>query len=197
MIFTTTRARRAAGVIAALAAGALAISAPAASASAAGGFISGGGSVYDDFGDEGTISTTSAYRNSNVACLWQQILWAEGVKESNGTAFDKSDADGRFGANSAYATKQLQKRWGLTADGVVGKGTFGKVDTKRQQIGGEWTGRLLHVGTDTSDPDEYYKLRYYGKSETLTFYRDDTGRYRFHTGQNSFAYVAYGHNSCD
>ncbi|NGO75779.1 peptidoglycan-binding protein [Streptomyces sp. YC504] len=195
MSLPTTRTRLGALAVAALAASALTVSASPASAAASDGWISGAGSVYDDFGDEGTLSTTS-YESSNAACLWQQILWAEGVHESDGTIFDKEDADGHFGANTVHATKQLQKRWGLTADGIVGKNTLGKVDTKREQIGGEWTGRLLHAATN-SDALYRTELRYYGKSHTLTFYRTDTGKYYFQTYNVGFAYAAYGHNSCD
>jgi hypothetical protein len=103
--------------------------APAAHATTATGYIDGKGTWKDDLKGEGNLSTTS-HPKGNAVALWQKILWADGVKESNGTAFDYADIDGKFGANTKYATKQWQKLMnaefgaGLAVDGIVGTKTF-------------------------------------------------------------------------
>ncbi|MFM9695780.1 peptidoglycan-binding domain-containing protein [Streptomyces europaeiscabiei] len=53
----------------------------------------------------------------------QQILRAEGATESNDTAHDFSDIDGKFGSHTKYAAEKLQARWGPGADGRVGSDT--------------------------------------------------------------------------
>ena len=190
MNFRTTRARLATVAVTGAVAGALAVSASPASASAGNGYVSGGGSFYDDFGDEGTLSTSS-HSDSNATCFWQIILYAEGVKESNGTQFDQADVDGRFGANTKYATKQLQKAWGLTQDGVVGKNTFGAADDK-------WNastklGELEFRGAGSTSATKS-KLRYHGSRFVFDVYRTSDGKYRiYHNGQ--WQYASYKNNS--
>ncbi|MFI1565386.1 peptidoglycan-binding protein [Streptomyces sp. NPDC020490] len=113
--------------------GALALTASPASASIAQGYVSGAGDTMNDWGDEGTLSASS-HSHSNATALVQQILWAEGVKEQNGTAFDWSDIDGKYGPNTTYAVKQLQKMLNsvlgarLTVDGKAGPKTLGAAD---------------------------------------------------------------------
>ncbi|MGC0330579.1 hypothetical protein RKD23_003569 [Streptomyces sp. SAI-170] len=135
-------------VTAALAAG-VGLTAVPAAASISQGYISGGGPIADDWTDEGTLSSSSHSR-SNATALLQQILWAEGVKESNGTAFDYSDIDGKYGANTTYAVKQLQKLYnrdfgaGLTVDGKAGKKTLGFASRNFLFDGG--AGKVDYIG---------------------------------------------------
>ena len=180
----THRIRVAMGLGAAVAAGALALSAAPASASASSGYVSGAGSLYDDWDDEGTVSTTSKAK-SNVSCLWQRVLWAEGATESNGTAYDLSDVDGVFGSNTAYATKKLQSRWGLTADGKVGKKTFTAAGN-----------HLFDPKAVNYDSQRKYRLTYKGKSHIFYAYRSSTGKWSFYDGNAKLRYAAYGYESC-
>ncbi|CAM5695711.1 peptidoglycan-binding domain-containing protein [Streptomyces aurantiogriseus] len=194
MSLRTTRTRLAAGVVAALAAGALAISASPASAAASDGYVRGAGTYTDDFGDEGLLSTSS-YNSSNVTCLWQQILWAEGANESDGTDFDLSDADGLFGSNTQHATKRLQVSWGLAdsfndADGKVGTNTFGYADSKLRYVSG------------STASGEYLRVRYDGALHDLDLLRTaDDGYYIFYsTGDKDTGtakYAGYNLNTCD
>lgn len=183
MNFRTTRGRLANAAIGALAAATLAISATPASAAASDGFVRGAGSIYDDFGDEGTLSTSS-YATSNLACFWQNVLYAEGAIESNGTAIDRSDIDGVFGANTKVATRTLQNRWGLTSDGLVGNNTFGKLDEKRvyhpdiDGSGGVYSGKLRYLSTDSVTGQ--ITARYHGKLHSFAMYRSSPeGRWSF------------------
>ncbi|CCK27978.1 hypothetical protein BN159_3599 [Streptomyces davaonensis JCM 4913] len=190
MTFRMTRTRLATAAISAAVAGTLAVSASPASASASNGYISGGGSFYDDFADEGTLSTAS-YKDTNATCLWQIILYAEGVKESNGTQFDYADIDGKFGSNTAYATKQLQKAWGLTQDGKVGNKTFGAADDKWNSS--TRAGELEYRSTGTTNATKY-KIRYHGSRYYFDIFRTGDGKYRFYH-KNVWHYATYKSNS--
>ncbi|AQS65714.1 peptidoglycan-binding protein [Streptomyces pactum] len=111
--------------------GGLAVSATPAAASPSAGVVTGAGLPFDDFGDEGPVSASS-HAHSNLAAMWQAILWADASYEQNGTPFDLSDIDCRFGPNTTYATKRWQARFGLARDGIVGPNTFGAL--------GPWSG---------------------------------------------------------
>jgi peptidoglycan hydrolase-like protein with peptidoglycan-binding domain len=116
-------------VAAAIAGGVGITAAGPAAASSSQGFVSGTNGVKDDWDDEGTFSE-SGYNKGNAVALLQQVLWAEGVKEKNGTPFDYADIDGKYGPNTTYAVKQFQKMLnefgsGLTVDGKAGKKTLG------------------------------------------------------------------------
>jgi hypothetical protein len=167
MTLRSTRIRLGATVVAAFAAGALALSASPASAAASDGYVKGGGAFADDFGDEGVLSTTS-YRTSSATCFWQQILWAEGATERDGTAFDQADMDGDFGPNTDHATRNLQSRWNVGVDGEVGPQTFGVADSKLRFVSG------------STASGEYLRLRYDGASHDLDLLRTDDGRYIFY-----------------
>ncbi|MBV7699009.1 peptidoglycan-binding protein [Streptomyces sp. TRM70350] len=188
MSLRTTRTRLGAAAVAALAVGALAVGASPASASASSGYVNGAGTYTDDFGDEGTLSSSS-YSSSNATCLWQQILWAEGATESNGSAYDFSDVDGHFGPNTTHATRNLQARWGLSADGLVGPQTFGRADSKLRYVSG------------STASGEYLRVRYDGAQHDIDLLRATNGRYIIYsTGDRdtgSAVYAAYGYNSCD
>ncbi|MEU1815926.1 peptidoglycan-binding domain-containing protein [Streptomyces roseifaciens] len=78
--------------------------------------ISGQDNWRDDWWNEGTISTSS-YSYSNVAAMWQQILWADGLLEW-------SEIDCRFGRDTRQATIWWQQYKEIAADGMVGPETF-------------------------------------------------------------------------
>ncbi|MFF0653863.1 MULTISPECIES: peptidoglycan-binding domain-containing protein [Micromonospora] len=136
------------------------------------GFVAGSGAVTDDFGDEGTVSRSSHTR-SGATGLWQYILWADGAKESDGSAFDASDIDCDFGPNTEYATKDWQRRYGLSADGVVGTGTFGRADNKLAQVGDLGEGQI--------------RVRYNGSVHTFDMIRNG-----YNSGLNSYGYFSTG-----
>ncbi|MFG2731604.1 peptidoglycan-binding protein [Streptomyces canus] len=198
MNFRTKQARMASAAIGALAATILAVSTTPASAAASDGYIRGAGSIYDDFGDEGTLSTTS-YSSSSATCFWQSVLYAEGAMKNSEYRFAKSDIDGGFGSKTKYATRNLQHRWGLTVDGIVGKNTMSKLDAKRvyhpDVDGGVWSGHLKYERTTDTG---HIVARYYGKFHSFTVMRyGSDGRWAFEnvwTGAHESAW--YNENGC-
>ncbi|WP_298327811.1 peptidoglycan-binding domain-containing protein [Haloactinopolyspora sp.] len=90
-------------------------------------FVDGAGVVTDDFGDHfkeigGSLCAGCAHSwNTDTVVLWQSILAAEGLLSTNAI-------DGKFGAQTAEATKSWQRRYGLAADGKVGPATWGRAD---------------------------------------------------------------------
>jgi hypothetical protein len=188
MNFRIGRVRWGAGAVAAIAAVSLALGTSPASAAASDGYISGAGDFYDDFGDEGPLSTTS-HNNSNATCLWQRILVAEGAEVgNNGGIFTETDMDGQFGTRTRTATISLQKRWGLTADGVVGKATFGRADAY---------GKLIYVATHNDQLQRRFEFKYVGKQhQAFRFYRSNTGRWSFYEDME-LKYGSYTYNTCD
>ncbi|WP_234046699.1 peptidoglycan-binding domain-containing protein [Streptomyces adelaidensis] len=189
MSLRTTTIRVATAVIGSLMAVTLAVSASPASASTSDGYISGGGDFTNDWGDEGTLSQSS-YAKSNATCLWQQILWAEGAKEQNGTAFDASDIDGDFGPNTDYATRNLQDRWPLRyVDGKVGNGTWGYADSKLSFY--DYAYEYAFGGKI---------LSYSGAARSFYLVRAENGRYVFWEGSTNdngnYRFAAYKSRTC-
>ncbi|MBD0839222.1 peptidoglycan-binding domain-containing protein [Streptomyces sp. TRM68416] len=183
MNFRTTRARLAAATIGAAVAGTLALGASPASAAASDGYLSGSGYTYDDWDDEGTLSSSS-YAKSNATCLWQKILWAEGAIEKDGTKYDTADIDGHFGSNTTHATKNLQKRWGLSADGLVGKKTFTKAGDKLKDS------KLVDINSQRK-----YRLRYDGAQSDFFVYRSSSGKYSLYV-DGAYRYANYKSRTC-
>ncbi|WP_399888894.1 peptidoglycan-binding protein [Streptomyces sp. BBFR51] len=160
--------------------GATALSTSPASANVSQGVVFGSGTITDDWGDEGPLWEGSRYQISNAVGLWQYVLWAEGATEQNGSAYDYADIDCDFGPNTTYATKKLQSRWGLAADGAVGGDTFSIADNHLRGS----TGRVSYVG----------------KVRTITFTRASSGSYRFENpeagvGSNLWETATYGTNA--
>ncbi|WP_348650234.1 peptidoglycan-binding domain-containing protein [Verrucosispora sp. WMMD573] len=93
--------------------------APAASASVSQGYISGSGTVTDDWGDEGPLSMNS-HRYSRATAAWQLFLKNEG--------FYTGSVDCDFGPATRSATIAFQQRYGLTVDGIAGPQTLGRAD---------------------------------------------------------------------
>ncbi|MFJ3667703.1 peptidoglycan-binding protein [Streptomyces sp. NPDC090106] len=162
--------------VAALGGGALTFAGPA-SATVAQGYVSGTNSPTNDWGDEGTLSSTS-HANSNATALVQMALWADGAKEKNGTTFDWADIDGRYGSNTTAAVKSLQKLYnsrlgaGLVVDGKAGKLTLGVADDSL----------LAHSdGTVT----------YYGWKHNFTLKRTAAGKYYLKVGSRGWKLASY------
>jgi peptidoglycan hydrolase-like protein with peptidoglycan-binding domain len=142
-----------------------------ASASASGGYISGVGDPMNDWGDEGLVSS-SAHSYSNVTAMWQAILWADKAQESNGSVFDFSDIDCRFGPNTTHATRVWQARHGLGADGIVGPNTFGQAQKYLRR-------------------DSTYDFTYVGDGgRYVTFWRRWDGDWAMYIGSD-LEYLAY------
>lgn len=166
------------GAVAAATALTLAVSGTPASANVSQGNIAGAGTITDDWGDEGPLST-SHYSKSRAVGLWQWVLWAERVEKRDGTIFGQSDIDCDFGPNTDYATKQLQKRWGLTQDGIVGTKTFGRADNN------------LFRNTDTASV-----LYYEGDSGTKRFVRLGSGFYSYEPPGSAYIVASYHKTGC-
>ncbi|MFI7066005.1 peptidoglycan-binding protein [Kribbella sp. NPDC050124] len=88
-------------------------------------FVYGSGGVSDDFDDEGVVNV-STHRSSNVTCLWQTILWANGYLPSSGI-------DGVFGDQTDAATRNFQRDKGLSADGSAGRNSWTKAGDRLVQ----------------------------------------------------------------
>lgn len=168
MNFRTSRGRLAAAAVGAAVAGTLALGASPASASASSGYINGSGTHGNDWTDEGTLSSSS-YAKSNATCLWQKILVAEGVDRGPGNPrdFDGPDVDGDFGKMTAYASAQLQRRWGVAHDSKIGKATWTKANARLKYVSGSTAaGKTL-------------KLKYAGSKGTFAVTRNTNGHYTF------------------
>jgi hypothetical protein len=181
------KARLAAGIVGALTAVTLALStSPAAASGTYSGraYVYGAGTWTDDWLDEGILST-STNTSSNATCLWQKILWADGAIETDGTKFDAGDIDGHFGSNTKDATENWQNTTGLTADGVVGKETFGAAIRVSSGTNGLFD-LTLDGAVDT----------YIGFDHTISVTRDTDGRYHFYDGDGNARIAGYDYLSC-
>ena len=49
--------------------------------------------------------------------------------------FDTGGVDGRFGANTERAVRDLQQQFGLEVDGIVGPDTWGVVNSLEREVG--------------------------------------------------------------
>ncbi|MQY15805.1 hypothetical protein SRB5_59960 [Streptomyces sp. RB5] len=188
MTYRPARSRLTTAVLTAAVAGALAISASPASASTSSGYISGADTYTDDWGDEGNISQSS-HASSNATCLWQQILWAEGAVEQDGSKFDKADIDGVFGPNTYRATMNLQDRWPLkSVDGIVGNATWGYAGGRLSfyDYATEYGGGLI--------------LTYTGAENYFYLVRAANGRYFFWEGSSTdsgaYKWASYTSRTC-
>lgn len=123
--------------------------------------VDGADALTDDWGDHyGELGNSlcngcADSQNSDLVYMWQAILLVEGFLGMNGL-------DGDFGPNTANATKAWQSRYGLTADGRIGSGTWAKADDQlrwyQSPSGGwfvryisTWTGFYLSFSRGSSD----------------------------------------------
>jgi peptidoglycan hydrolase-like protein with peptidoglycan-binding domain len=174
----TKRAKATAGAIAVLTAGVLALSASPASASGTYSglaYVYGGGPFIDDWNNEGIVDQ-SHNRTSNATCLWQKILWADGILEAG-------EIDGDFGTVTAAATRIWQSRYTSdTPDGSAGKVT--------------WTaaGRRLYNsdGWQSGNTPSYYQ----GISHFFYLSRDSNGYYHFPDYWGDDRAAGYNYRTC-
>jgi hypothetical protein len=164
---------------------ALVVGATPASAKVSDGYVSGAYEFQDDFGDEGTLSTSS-HSHTNATALWQWVLWAEGAKKSNGDPFLRADIDCWFGSTTKSATVSLQRTLKLEdIDGIVGTETFGAVD-----------GNIEYVSTDYDSSTYRTKLRYRGDANAFFLYRSSSGVYSINIPNVGWKPASYTYASC-
>ncbi len=87
-----------------------------------------GQTLSDQFDDEHKICK-SGYCSGGISvganvAVWQDILYSDGIATRCGS----TGIDGVFGTNTRSFTKSWQNQHGLSADGVVGSGTWGQAD---------------------------------------------------------------------
>ena len=134
-------------------------------------YVNGGGNLWDDWGDEGILSTSSN-TSSNATCLWQKVLWAEGE-------LAWSQIDGIYGPATRDATRRLQAKWLVQADGVVGKSTFGSASSD-----GLW------------NPGEYNSIISAPDSRSFIVWKDSQGRYNFYDRSGNARLAGYNYLTC-
>lgn len=159
MTIRTAVPRAAVAVVVGTLGATLALGTPPASAAVSDGYVSGSGAFRNDWSDE-TVHA-GYYPRSNAACLWQKVLWAEGL-------LGNSEVDGSFGSKTRARTGQLQSRWGIPTSGKADKATFT-----------EAAGRLRFASGSTAD-GKRLELTYRGAAHRFTVRRDERGRHGFH-----------------
>jgi peptidoglycan hydrolase-like protein with peptidoglycan-binding domain len=177
MKIARTKAVRAAAVAVALMAG-LSLGTAPASANTNDGYVSGAGYTYDDWNDEGTVSVNSN-ASSNATCLWQKVLFAEGL-------LDYDDIDGIFGPETKRLTEALQSRWRMRyVDGIVGEATW----TRAGQ-------NLVKSEYVNFDSQRVYRMYYSGSSDVFAVYRGGNGRHGFYQDGGIFHQASYTSRTC-
>ncbi len=132
-------------------------------------YVYGTGAVSDDFDDEGVVNVTT-HRSSNVACLWQTILWANGYLPSSGI-------DGVFGDQTDAATRNFQRDKGLGADGSAGRNSWTKAGDRLVQHDNQngWLFVVYHGVKGSRSPY---------RAQEFVLQRSPDGNYRFYTPVN-------------
>jgi len=175
----TKRTRLAACTIGLLTAATLALSTSPASASGTYSglaYVYGAGVFADDWGNEGIVDT-SHNTSSNATCLWQKVLYADGLLSA-------SAIDGIFGSGTATATEKWQVLYDSahTADGSAGQNT--------------WTaaGTYLRNSSDSTDGNtvSYYR----GYAHNISLSRDSSGYYHFYDGDGNARIAGYDYRTC-
>ncbi|MEU0301344.1 peptidoglycan-binding domain-containing protein [Streptomyces sp. NPDC006175] len=184
------RKRIAAAVVALASVGVLGVCTSPAAAATSDGWIRGYDAWRDDFNDEGPLSTW-LHPDSNAACMWQRILYAEGATLDNGSRFELPGIDGHFGSRTEQATRSLQRRWGLDDDGIVGP------DTLRRAIDQPGTVfRGMYEKSGSTARGETLSLGYVGKHHSEPFKRNTEGKYLFLDRQSTWRQAGYDYHTC-
>ncbi len=140
-----------------LAVAALATGTTGAHASTSVGYVdSNWGSSWDDWADEGLISTTQ-HSYSGAAGLWQTVLWLDGF-------LSEADVDCKFGPKTQAATKAWQTRYlgASQADGVVGPRTFGRASENLNSVDNNFSiqYRWKYLGRDKNTGRFFFDTSY-------------------------------------
>ncbi|WP_326726442.1 peptidoglycan-binding protein [Streptomyces phaeochromogenes] len=173
----TSYRKSAVAVLTAAAVLTLGLGASPASAKSSDGFVRGYDGFADDFDDEGTLSL-SLNEKSNATCMWQALLWSEGIRN------DRDGIDGLFGNDTDQASRVFQDWNGLTVDGVVGKGTFAEAGK-----------RLTYVSGSTARGKEL-TLKYESGVRNISLIRDSQGRYKFRDANSGWRVAGYDYLTC-
>jgi peptidoglycan hydrolase-like protein with peptidoglycan-binding domain len=125
-----------------------------------------------DWENEGVVSKLTNPK-TNVTCLWQKILWADGDLPASGI-------DGAFGDNTYNATINWQRAaGGLSADGSAGRNTWGAATYWLYDSNGD--GRV-----DT----------YLGAAHNFAVSIDSNGRYHFPDDTGTDRLASYNSRTC-
>ncbi|MGP4005842.1 peptidoglycan-binding domain-containing protein [Streptomyces sp. 4N124] len=142
-----------------------------------GAYVNGFGSMTDgDWNNEGVVNV-STHRNSNVACLWQTVLWADGYMSA-------SDIDGIFGDQTHAATVRWQRDRGLVADGSAGRNTWTKA------------GQRLNNSNPERSPDGFWYGGYGGKNTSFMVRSSSAGNWGFAEPGSSIRWATYNTRTC-
>ena len=111
-----------------------------------------GQTLSTQFGDEHKICKSGYCSNgitvgTNVT-VWQDILYSDGIA----TLCGSTGIDGVFGTNTRSFTMSWQGQQGLTADGIVGSGTWGRADEYLYQVAGS----SIYYRYDGLNVDPYF-----------------------------------------
>ncbi|MFF9804915.1 Tat pathway signal protein [Streptomyces coeruleorubidus] len=175
MTMRTARPRLSIAAVLGTALGAtLAVGTLPASAAVSDGYVSGSGAFRNDWSDESVHA--GYYPRSNAACLWQKVLWAEGL-------LTESEVDGAFGGETSFRTRTLQSRWGIPATGKADNYTFNHA-----------AGRLSFASGSTAD-GKRLELTYKGAAHHFTVRRNEQGRHGFYL-DGSWKAAAYKQRTC-
>lgn len=139
-------------------------------------YVYGEGALDGDWDDEGVVNVAT-HRSSNVTCLWQSVLWADGY-------LPKSAIDGIFGDQTHAATVQWQRDHGLGADGSVGRQTFAKAGQR--------------IGSGAVFDDGYRHGMYNGETGRVFELRrgPSAGNWLFASPDGTFVGAAYNRKTC-
>jgi len=105
--------------------------------------IWGSGLLAGDWDDEGVVNVRT-HRNSDVTCLWQKVLVADGY-------LAWTEVDGIFGDGTHAATVRWQRDRGLTADGSAGRVTWAKAGDRIRENGIQGSYRVGYYEGARSD----------------------------------------------
>ncbi|SCE89151.1 peptidoglycan-binding domain-containing protein [Micromonospora chokoriensis] len=145
-------------------------------------YVHGTGGVSDDFDDEGVVNV-GTHRSSNVTCLWQTVLWANGYLPSSGI-------DGIFGDQTDAATRNFQRDKGLGADGSAGRNSWTKAGDKLAQTDNQNGWRYVVYRGAKGSRSSY-------SAHEFVLQRSPDGNFRFYLPQGGGPYWAtYNSRSC-
>lgn len=103
----------------------------------------------------------------------QSNLWASGYSSTVGTV------DQIFGSATRSGVINFQRKYGLATDGIVGRGTWGKMDQMTSKING---GMRVFRGSSSSYQVDYIEGNSFGGANTYVLRNSNTGAY-IKTGQ--------------